>query len=152
MTQLSENFTVAEFTYSETAARLGKEIVPTIQELVNMKRLCTRLLQPVRALLGKTTIVTSGLRPIWLNLAIGGSTKSAHIDGLAADLRVVGMTPAQFARWLQMNAEAEDWPIDQCILEFGRWVHLSTGDKPRMQFLTAKSVNGRTVYLNGIVE
>lgn len=152
MTRLSDHFSVSEFTYSETAARLGKEIVPTTQELVNLKRLCERLLEPIRVLLGKPIVVTSGLRPLWLNLAVGGSTNSAHTTGLAADLKVVGMTPVQFARWLQANAEAEDWPLDQCILEYGRWVHLSTADKPRMQFLTATMKDGKTTYWPGVIE
>jgi hypothetical protein len=96
-------------------------------------------------------VITSGLRPLWLNLQIGGSTNSAHLHGLAADVKVVGMRPDTFCRWIQQNAEAEDWKFDQCIKEFDAWTHLSVADKPRMQYLTAKKDHDKTIYVPGIV-
>lgn len=150
--KLTEHFFLHEFLQSETAARLGQEIVPTPQELANITRLCVTLLEPIRRRLGRTVVITSGLRPLWLNLAIGGSPKSAHMDGLAADIKVAGMSPAVFCRWIQQNADAEDWPIDQCIMEFGQWTHLSVRDKPRMQFLTAKKLGSIVSYLPGIID
>lgn len=150
MTQLTPHFNLREFTFSETAARMGREVEPTQMQRANLQYLCERLLEPIRELLNKPVVITSGLRPQWLNDAVGGSPTSAHLTGLAADVRVVGQTPEQFCRWLQANAKAEDWPIDQCILEFGRWTHLAVAPRPKMQFLTAKKVNGRTVYLDDI--
>jgi hypothetical protein len=150
MTPITKDFFLEEFLASETAARLGVAIVPTPEERANIIRLCQTLLQPIRSCLGRSMVITSGLRPLWLNLRIGGSPTSAHMHGLAADVKIVGMAPAAFCRWIQQHVEAEDWPIDQCIMEFGQWTHLSVRDKPRMQFLTAKSINGATAYTNGI--
>ncbi len=152
MTQLTDHFFLREFLSSETAARLGQEIVPSAEEIANITRLCKTLLEPIRVKLGKPLVVTSGLRPLWLNLQIGGSTNSAHMHGLAADVKVVGMTPEVFCRWIQMHMEAEDWPIDQCILEFppNGWTHLSVRDAPRAQFLTARKEHDKTLYVPGI--
>lgn len=152
MTQLSPHFELREFLASETAARMGKEITPTTEQAANLARLCISLLEPIRMKLGRPLVITSGLRPAWLNEAIGGSKTSAHMNGLAADIKVVGMTPAVFCRWIQMNAEAEDWKFDQCILEFDQWTHLSVADKPRMQYLTARSDAGHVSYQNGILD
>ncbi len=151
MTQLSRHFALREFTSSETAARMGREIVPTPAQLANLTRLCTTLLEPIRMRLAYPIVVTSGLRPEWLNEAIGGSKTSAHMDGLAADIKVVGMTPRVFSRWVQNNFIEYGWPIDQCILEFESWTHLSIAEAPRRQFLTATSVNGHTAYTTGIL-
>lgn len=152
MKQLTSHFWLHEFTSSQTAARMGREIVPTESEEMNITRLCALLLEPMRAALRLPFVITSGLRPAWLNEAIGGSKTSSHMAGLAADVKVIGMSPVAFTRWVQTHAPANGWPIDQCILEFppNGWTHLSIADVPRQQFLTAKNQGGRTVYLPGI--
>lgn len=140
--KLSEHFSLHEFTSSETAARMGREIVPTPEQLENLTQLCADLLEPIRVKLGRPIVITSGLRPAWLNVLIGGSPKSAHMDGLAADVKIVGMTPDVFARWVRHNGFA----VDQCIEEFGQWTHLSVAKQPRNQFLLARRAGGQTVY------
>jgi zinc D-Ala-D-Ala carboxypeptidase len=149
--QLAPHFWLREFLASETAARLGRTIEPTSLEVDNLRELCMTLLEPIRVKLGRSIVITSGLRPAWLNAAIGGSSISAHMKGLAADIKVVGMTPKVFSKWVSQNAVAEGWPIDQCILEFGSWTHLSTAAAPRGQYLTALKQGGSTVYRDGIV-
>lgn len=151
--QLSQHFFLREFLTSQTAARMGRELVPPPEVIDNLRRLCGVLLEPIRVLLGRPIVVTSGWRPDWLNVAIGGSPTSNHMHGLAADIEVVGMAPPTFARWVEVNAPMQAWPIDQCILEFppNGWVHLGiSAGKPRNQFMTARSVAGKTVYVPGI--
>ncbi len=153
--QITPHFSVAEFTFSETAARMGITIEPSPEELHELDRLCNLVLEPIRIKLARSMVITSGLRPLRVNTAIGSSDTSAHVFGRAADCNVVGMSAPVFAKWILNNREAERWPIDQCILEFDRWVHLAIAPaerEPRMQFLTAKKINGKTVYLPGIVE
>lgn len=151
--KLSEHFSLNEFLSSETAARMGRAIVPTPEELENLTTLCTSLLEPIRCRLARPIVVTSGLRPLWLNTAIGGSKTSAHMKGLAADVKVVGMSPAVFCGWIKNHYEAEGWVFDQCILEFNQWTHLGLSATPRKQFLTASvDANGKTNYRPGIVE
>lgn len=148
--QLSPHFALREFTSSQTAARAGREIVPTEVQLAALQSLCALVLEPIRVRLGRAIVITSGLRPMWLNDMVGGSRSSAHLYGRAADLKVVGMSPLTFCRWVQRHAPSEGWPIDQCILEFGQWTHLAIAAQPRGQYLTARSAGGRTTYQDGI--
>ena len=149
MTQLSPHFSLREFTFSETAARLGREVLPTVEQVRNAQRLCLTVLEPIRVRLGLPIIISSGIRPEWLNVAIGGASQSAHMTGRAADIRAVGMEPAALARWIRK----QNLPVDQCIEEFGRWVHVQIADginKPRGEYLVASKVRGKTVY--GLLE
>jgi zinc D-Ala-D-Ala carboxypeptidase len=150
---LSEHFALEEFCTSQTAARMGRLIVPTPQIVENLRRLCVTLLEPIRVKLARPLVITSGYRPDWLNVAIGGSKTSSHMHGYAADLKVVGMSPPTFCRWVQNNAAVEGWPIDQCILEFppNGWTHLGIAERPRQQYLTALHEDGRTIYVNGVM-
>lgn len=150
--QLSDHFSLDEFLFSETARRMGRQIEPTPDVVANLRRLCVTLLEPIRVKLGRPLVITSGYRPEWLNVAIGGSKTSNHMRGFAADVKVVGMSPPTFARWVEVQHGIASLPIDQCILEFppNGWVHLGIAEQPRGEFLTASSVNGRTVYTKGL--
>jgi zinc D-Ala-D-Ala carboxypeptidase len=148
--KLSAHFSLYEFTASETAARMGREVIAPPDVVANLQRLCQQVLEPIRVKLGMPVVITSGFRPGWLNAAIGGSKTSAHMDGNAADIKIVGMDPYGFASWVQKHAAKEGWPIDQCIQEFGQWTHIGTSMFPRHEYLTARKDEGRTVYLRGI--
>ena len=89
-------------------------------------------------------IILSGYRPKQLNQLIGGSKYSAHIDLRAADIRVIGHSPAQVFKWLIQSPFIKQ--CDQVILEFGRWVHIGISDKPRQQVLKAFKKDGQTCY------
>lgn len=149
MIQLSEHFRLDEFLQSETAARMGRPIVapPDVQE--NLRRLCETVLEPIRVRLGRAMVITSGYRPSWLNTVIGGSKTSAHMEGRAADIKVVGMSPLTFSRWIQINAATEGWPVDQVIFE-GQWIHVGIADRPRGEYLTAIFGNGGVTYREGL--
>lgn len=153
MTQLSAHFSLEEFLTSQTAARMGRTIVPSAQITENLRRLCVTLLEPIRVKLGRPMVISSGYRPDWLNTLIGGSKSSSHMHGYAADVEVVGMSPPAFCRWIQNHASAEGWPIDQCILEFppNGWTHLGIAERPRQQYLTALHEGGKTIYVSGVM-
>lgn len=151
--QLSEDFWLREFLRSETAARKGRDIVAGEFEQQNLRRLCVDVLQPIRSSLGRVVTVLSGLRPVWLNVEVGGSKSSAHIYGMAADFIVAGMTPWQTCQWI-LTKQGTPLPFQQLILEFDRWVHISiasAGTVPKREVLTAKRQYGQTVYLPGVV-
>lgn len=150
--QLSKNFWLREFLRSETAARMGRAIEPTPAEIANLKLLCENVLQPIRDALGHTITITSGLRPRWLNTAIGGSQTSEHIDGRAADFIIAGYTP--YAAAVAISAMSLPW--NQLIHEFppNGWVHVSvaqSGERPRREIKTARIVAGRTEYTSGVL-
>ena len=58
--QLSENFSLNEFTKSDTAVRKGIDNTPNDDHLKSMKALCENVLQKVRSHFGKSVRFTSG--------------------------------------------------------------------------------------------
>lgn len=148
MTQrLSDHFTLAELTFSATAARQGLKNTPP-QHIIDQLILTADRMEKVRALLGDKPIrVLSGYRSEAVNNAVGGSRTSAHRTGHAVDFTCPDFgTPAQVAAHLAKHLTG----YDQLIEEFGGWVHIGFGPGQRMQKLTARKVGGRTRYMPGI--
>ena len=82
--RLSKNFTLQEFTKSQTATRLGIDNTPNEEHMIAAKLLFENIVQPVRDHFGPT-VINSGYRGPELNEAVGGSTKSQHTRGEAVD-------------------------------------------------------------------
>lgn len=144
--QLSEHFTLAEFCNSQAAIRNRLDNRPGDVEIANMKRLAA-LLEEVRALVGKPINVSSAYRSPAVNKAVGGSSSSAHMKGLAADITVSGMTAKALATLISMSKI----DFDQLILEGNSWVHIGLSEtKPRRQLLNATFVVGGVTYSQGI--
>jgi zinc D-Ala-D-Ala carboxypeptidase len=117
---LSEHFTVEELTVSETAARLGLDNVPQGEALANLTRLAG-FLEEVRALVDAPILINSAYRAPDVNRSVGGAKTSQHCLGLAADIRVPGMTPDQVVRLIKGSGLV----YDQLIREFESWTHVS---------------------------
>ncbi|MGE8307258.1 MULTISPECIES: D-Ala-D-Ala carboxypeptidase family metallohydrolase [Pseudomonas] len=140
---ITPHFTLDEMTVSQIAAREGLDNTPTPEALANLQVLCGAL-ETIRALFGAPVIVSSGYRSSALNQRIGGSPKSQHVQGLAADFTVIDVSPRDTVRKICDS----DVPFDQLILEFDRWVHLSVvNGAPRRQVLTIREGTG---YLPGL--
>lgn len=149
--QLSANIWLSELCKSQLAMRMGRVVVPTEQELANLRRLAITVLQPLRDYFGKPLVISSGLRPPWLNQAARGAEDSDHIYGCAADFEILGVANLAVCHAVRKC----ELPIDQCILEHppDGWVHASIerpGTQPRGAFLTARLLQGKTVYAPGI--
>ena len=142
MRKLSEHFTYDEMTLSGTAVRKGIKNDPSPAELKNLQQLCTKILEPFRAKVGPLR-VSSGYRSPALNKLIGGSPKSQHCLGLAADVTPLKMDLKKAYLCLVDSGI----PFDQAIFEFGRWVHVSWSVKPRGQKLVAFKETGKTRYV-----
>lgn len=143
--RLSPNFTLAEFTRSESAKRHGVSNNPTPEHLANIKLLCQKVLEPIRAKFGPINI-SSGYRSKVLNHYIGGSLKSQHCEGKAADIDqdgMTGVTNKEIFEYIKNELE-----FDQLINEFNyAWIHVSYNEgKNRKQVLDALKVNNKTVY------
>jgi zinc D-Ala-D-Ala carboxypeptidase len=150
---LTENFALSEFLISQEAARTGRVLEPTPTVVANLVRLCTDVLEPIRAAVGPIHI-SSGFRPEWLNDLVGGSKTSQHLTGCAADVHVAGKTPYELACVIRNLKLVQ---LNQCILEFppNGWVHVSVaelGAEPKRQFLTSRLKDHRTVYSTGLSE
>ena len=152
--QLTANFSLHELTKSETALRLNLDNTPGPVETEYLKLLAENVLQPIRDHFQKGVKVNSGFRSIETNQATGGSSKSDHCKGQAADIEIPGVANADLAQWIMDNLD-----YTQLILEFytpgipdSGWVHVSYDpDNLKKQELTATKVAGKTQYLPGLV-
>lgn len=104
--QLGKHFKVKEF-----ACKDGSPVVFIDEYLWTV-------LDILRTKVGRPVIVTSGYRtPDW-NKKTGGAKYSYHMRGMAADIRVNGMTPKQVASKL-----SEIVPDECGIIVYKSWVH-----------------------------
>lgn len=151
--KLSANFSLNELTKSEFATRNGISNTASPLVIEKLQALTDNILQPVRNKFGPV-IVTSGYRSPEVNKSVGGSTTSHHCFGYAADFEVLNIDNRELAIYIR-DELAE---FTQLILEFyngepdSGWVHCSYDAADlKCQTLTAKRVNGRTQYSNGIL-
>lgn len=139
--QITKNFSLEELTKSDTARMKGILNQPNYKEIDNLTRLCKELLQPIRDAYGKPIVITSGFRNKKLNTAIGGSSTSQHLNGLAADIKSGdGKNKALWDVILSLHKQGK-LPFDQLIWEKGTksapaWIHIGLNEnKMRNQIL-----------------
>ena len=130
---LSAHFTLEEATFSETAVRLGINNQPSEIQLANMKTAAEGM-EKVREILGGKGIkVNSWLRLPDVNVAVGGSKISSHMDGWAIDFVCPSFgDPLTVCKAI----EASGLKFDQMIHEYARWTHISFAPEMRGQKLT----------------
>ena len=140
---LSEHFTLEEATHSDTAIRQGIDNQPSTLQLENMK-IAAAGLEQLRAITGPLNI-NSWLRLPAVNVAVGGSKVSSHMDGWAIDVSSSKYTPYQLCQ----EVKKAGIKFDQIIHEFGRWMHISFAPEMRQQELTIFKPEGK--YKPGIL-
>lgn len=157
-TMLTKDFALEEFTFSQTATRLGINNTPSEGTLDNIKHVAYNLQNLKGALQDyynrKVFIkISSGYRSPKLNTAIKGAKASSHLEGLAVDMSASGLTTEEFFLFIKdiWSPRASSGGIDQCIQEFDGWVHLSFAKhNSRGEFLRAQRgtslANDKTVY------
>lgn len=131
---LSDHFSLEEATRSDTATRLGISNQPNAQQLENMKVAAIGM-EKIRELLASPINVNSWLRLPEVNVAVGGSKVSSHMDGWAIDFICKGFgTPLEVCKAI----EKSNIKFDQMIYEFGEkgWTHISFAPAMRQQKLT----------------
>lgn len=137
--KLSANFSLEEFTASETAERrrLDNSLPP---ELLMTAQNTAEMMEKIRAVLGDNPIIiTSGYRSPEVNRAIGSGDSSDHIKAMAVDFKCPAYgTPKAVA--LHLADKIDSLGIGQIIYEH-TWVHVSTR-RP------SKDVN-RVLTMNG---
>jgi putative chitinase len=130
MTQLSENFSLAEMTRTDT----GLPNTPAPAELEVLRKTAVQM-EAVRKLLGRPIRVNSAFRGPLVNKAVRGVTTSAHCRGHAVDFACPDFgTPFQVADAIARSGIK----FDQLILEYG-WVHISFDPRMRGECLTKRS-------------
>jgi len=135
---LSAHFSLDELTASEVAARASIDNAPPPEVTGNLVRLAQGL-ELVRTALGNYAVhVTSGYRSPRLNLMVGGSKHSMHMQGLAADILCpVFGPPLEVCRAIARSSVR----TDQVIHEFGKWCHVAfppPGQIARYELLTIR--------------
>lgn len=153
-TQVTPNFWLSELTHSDTAVRLGLNNTPDDTILKHLTESCQNLWQPMRKLLDKSVSVHCGYRSPAVNKAVGGAKNSAHLYGYAIDFVCPAFgTPHQVAQFLATELPKQGIKFDQIIMEFNSWVHIAwkaPDGRQRGQVLTAKKINGKTQYVQGV--
>ena len=125
---ISPHFTLAEYTRSATAAKLGIDNTPPAPLLTGegtVRMLFLRVMEPIRTLLGVSLNITSGYRCPALNLAIGGAVNSDHQAdqfGAACDFVPDGMDMQEAFDKIRCS----EIPFDQLILE-----HKGDDERPK---------------------
>lgn len=142
--RLSPSFTLAEFERSQTALRLGLDNRAPAAAAARLALLCAEVLQPIRDHFGPVHI-SSGYRGPALNARIGGSRRSQHMRGEAADIVIAGVAPIEVCQWIEASAIN----FDQLIYE-GGWTHVSYSSQRRRQVLTAH-FGGGVRYTEGLI-
>ena len=143
---LSEHLTLAEFTRSDTATRLGIDNNLPLQ-LMDAAKATAAMLERVRAVLDVPILVSSGYRCPALNAAIGSGPGSDHLKAAALDFRAPGFgSPLEICKALQPRMQALG--IGQMIFEH-TWVHIST--RPPASPVNAVLTLAGAGYVPGIV-
>ena len=127
-TKLSNNFSIREFTKSQTAKR--KNIDNSIQDekiFQSLIKLCQNIVQPIREHYKLPFSPTRGYRCPALNKPIGGSATSQHCLGQAVDIEIPTVDNMNLFNFVKENLD-----YDQIILEYydgvnpsSGWVHIS---------------------------
>lgn len=130
-------FHLAEFLISEAAEKCQVRNIPEDEELLavlnNINALVENILDPLRAMIGRPIIITSGYRCQRVNELVGGSKTSQHLSGKAADFYVQGYTSQQMDVVYQTIQMCYDF--DQLIFYPSKnIIHISwNGDKNRQK-------------------
>lgn len=130
-------FNYSEFFSSDVAEKHQVKNIPDdaqlSQVLGNIKALVLNVLDPLRAMIARPIIITSGYRCQRVNELVGGSKTSQHLLGKAADFHVQGYTPQQMEVVYQTIQMYYDF--DQLIFYPSKnIIHVSwNGDKNRQK-------------------
>jgi uncharacterized protein YcbK (DUF882 family) len=149
--KLTENFTLAELTKSETAEKNNLDNTPNEQQIECLRQLCVHILQPLRDDFQKPLVVSSGFRSKKLSLLIKSKPTSQHCLGQAADFIIPSIDNKKVFKHI-----IENLPMDQVILEYYQeddmkdysnkgWIHCSYVPNGRGQALT-KDENGYKLW------
>ena len=112
----------------------------------SLEALCDDVLEPLRNHYKSYVEIHSGFRCKKLNKAVGGSGRSQHRFGQAADIKIPPNTIQEIFEWVILDSNLA-W--DQIIWEFGRWIHIShkrVGMNRHRNTLAIKNSEGKTIY------
>lgn len=145
--QLTEHFSLEEFTRSQRAVEIGCDNThPPVSVVTHLTQLAQRVLEPLRSHFAEPIVISSGYRCRQLNSSVGGVSNSQHLTGQAADIYLGGDTEKEmrYLRYIRSNLD-----FDQCILEGNErtsWLHVSYNSPTlnrKQSWLQLTKTNGR---------
>lgn len=132
-------FELTELLKSETAVAHGIENLPTWEIVETLKRFVSNTLDPIRIKWGQPLIVSSGYRIPELNVMVGGSVTSDHLEGLAVDITLPSWSKRKLLELfilIQVMVDNGEIDIDQVIYyRKKKIIHIGAGEKLRKQFI-----------------
>lgn len=136
MVRISEHFTLEEMIRSTTADKNGiNNNIPNSLIMANVVALIDDVLEPVRMEWGKPLRINSGYRCAALNKVVGGSPRSYHLRGQAADIRVTTKTEARALAALFLHNKYVDLAALERKTKTGAmWLHVQMSDTPRHKY------------------
>ena len=131
-----KHFTIAELSASATAQCRGIDNTPTAEAVENLTLLVENVRDPLRESFLSRILINSGYQCPALNKAVGGTAKSQHISGEAADI-TAGSKSAN--RRLFNLLRSLKLPVDPVIDDHDfSWIHVSHSRvRNRMLFFSA---------------
>lgn len=124
--KITANFTLEELCHTS----YDLDNTPATEQIINLCFGANNILQPLRDYLGKPIYINSGFRSVQVNKAVGGVSKSQHVSGCAADIRVSNLDMSKIMSWLK-NCKF----CDQ-VLQGKSFIHVSwTIGSPRRQVI-----------------
>lgn len=127
--KLSENFSLWEFTKSQTALRAGIDNTPSEEVIGNLEYLVTNFLQPLRDMIQSPIVITSGYRSLKLNRRIRNSSRnSQHTKGQAADFEALNLSNIELGKFIENSGLIFDQLIYEYVKEndpHSGWIHAS---------------------------
>ena len=99
------------FKQSEFQCKCCKKSKPCLELMV--------VLELVRAHFKKPVIITSGYRCLKNNKRVGGAPGNKHLKGIAADIKINGVTPSDIYDFLN-----DTFPDNFGIGLYSGWVHI----------------------------
>ena len=161
----SAHFSWDELLRSATAERFPRlhqqQMNPSDEVRENLVYLAETVLEPLRAIVGVPIRVTSGYRSPGVNSRVGGSSRSQHLLGQAADLQIrrvpanaprvpVDRVNANWFLWDAICRNLGEFDVDQVIHEYGdawgkpAWIHVSASrDRNKRQMLKVGHYTGK---------
>jgi hypothetical protein len=144
MTKLSKYFDL-----DEMCATSHGPNKPSTAQIAALTTLCVNLLDPIRDQFGPV-IVNSGFRSPAVNKAVGGSSTSDHLKGMAADIVLPSQDLIQIGGWICDNMDFKQLIFEAFDGRQCRWLHVSFDPADnRKEVLTMVKINGKTTYKAG---
>jgi hypothetical protein len=122
---ISQHFLVSEALHTAHAGFVEKQKAWfTVERALAASRLAFEILEPLRSVVKRPIVVTSWLRCTELNRKLGGSVRSQHLTGRAADIKIPG-----YDLWVAFQT-LDFAGVGQRILYLGNdeqplWMHVS---------------------------